>query len=114
MSYREQMLNQVQVTTVNPTVLYTPTKKLIARVERIIICNYSKDVSILSLYHDDDGTTADNTTVIMSEVPFGINLFRVIPIGIYLNNIESGGGSLIAVAEFGSVFNITLYGTEIK
>jgi len=69
---------------------------------------------VLSLYHDDDGITADNTTVIMSAVPFGTGLFREIPIGIYMNNVEGAGGSLIAVATVADTLNLTVYGTEIK
>ena len=108
------MLNQVQLTTANATILFAPPKRMIFRIESLIVANYGGVVTNLSLYHDNNGTTSDNTTVIMSAVPFGINLFRVIPIGIYMNNLEGGGGSLIATAAAGNIFTLTLYGTEIK
>ena len=76
MSYNENMLNQIQLATANATVIYTPLKKRITRVEYIIVCMYGIAPVDLTLYYDNDGTTANNTTIIMPAVPFAPNVFN--------------------------------------
>jgi hypothetical protein len=113
-SYLEKMLAQVQLVNAVATVIYQPARRFIVLVDRIVVCNYGHQASDLSLYHDNDGTTADNTTILMNAVPFGANLYRVIPVGIYMDNTEGLGGSLIALAADADYFNITVYGREVK
>ena len=115
MPYNENMLNQVQLATVNPTVLYTPPRHMIVRVEYIIVCMYGNAVTDLTLYYCNNGTTANNTTIIMPAAPFQINVFQdIIPLKIYMNTIGGNNANLIAMAETADMFNITLFGSEIK
>jgi hypothetical protein len=76
---------------------------------------YGAVATDLSLYYDNDGTTADNTTIIMPAVPFAANVFHdMIPLEIEMNTLEGNNANLIAMAETADMFNITIFGAEIK
>lgn len=102
-------LAQVRPSGISTTVVFTAV--LATTITRVQLANSTGSAVNVSLYHDDDGTTFDKTTVIYPGVSVAANTMAAIE----AQSIDSGitlaaGGSLGALTSTSDAVTITLYG----
>lgn len=77
----------------------------------IIVCNVSTNARKFSIYHDDDGTTFDDTTALYKDEPIAASTTRRIEIQYEGGGISVEEGGAIGVkTDVASELNFTLYG----
>lgn len=101
-------LAQVQATT-SETTAYTA--RLRTEVTRIVVCNTTGSAATYSIYHDDDGTTYDESTALFYGVSLNANSTDIIDFG------GAGGGVMVkpsgtigVKSGTGSAITLTFYG----
>lgn len=102
-------LAQVRPSGISTTVVFTAV--LATTITRVQIANNTASAVNVSLYHDNDGTTFDKTTVIYPGTAIAANTAATIE----AQSIDSGitiaaGGSLGALTSTSDAVTITLYG----
>lgn len=103
-------LAQARPTNTSTATLYTAPSGIKIEVTRVVICNTTGSAAAASLFHDDDGTTYDQTTALRyaKSVPANDSIELEFEIGSGL--FVSAGGSLGIQSGTGSALTYTLYG----
>ena len=80
-------------------------------ITRLVIANTTASSAKFSVYHDDDGTTYDQTTALYYSVAISANTTTVIEAQSENSGITiSPGGALAVQTDTGSALTFTLYG----
>ena len=80
-------------------------------VTRIVICNTSGASATYSIYHDDDGSTFDETTALFFGVTLGANNTEIIDFGGAGGGLHMAKNAQIAVQTgTGDALTFSLYG----
>lgn len=92
------------------TVSIKPSKNV--NVVSIVLCNTSSSDILYSVFHDDDGSTYDETTAIVYEETLsgGVNKTEPLKLGIYSDNADMNIGVSTNSA---NDLTATLYGSEL-
>ena len=102
-----------QVAQVRPTAtasIYTPGDGVQTTVKRIIICNQTAGDAAFDLYHDDDGTTYDQSTQLYGAQTVAARMSLVLEDELYVDS----GGNIAADVDVASALTITIYGEETQ
>ena len=103
-------LAQVQLSGTSAISLYTPSVGKKAILTHIWIAVYDND-NIISLFHDDDGTTYDDTTALIREVKINKEQNVIsLPLG---EMLVSNGGNIGVQTDKSDDVTFTLYGREV-
>ena len=102
-----KQLAQAELTT-TATSLYTPNTNVETVITSIVITATSSQNRWISIFHDDDGTTYDDTTVLIDEQDISSSETFIYDNEIYMN----GAGNLAFEAEQSNIFTATIYGIE--
>jgi len=65
----EKQLGQLRPANTTAASLYSPGVNVTTIISTIVICNTSGAAATCRLFHDDDGTTYDQTTALMYDTP---------------------------------------------
>jgi hypothetical protein len=109
---RLRQLGQLRPTNTTAASLYSPAAKYRATIESIIVCNTTTGAITFRIFHDDDGTTYDETTALFFDEPLAANVTREITFageGIYLINTSA---NLAVRTSSNSAITFTCYGFE--
>jgi len=89
--------------------IYTPGDGVQAVVKTIIICNQSAGAAAFDIFHDDDGTTFDETTQLYDAETLTASTTRVLSDELYVDS----SGNIGVRSDTTSAITFTLYGDEV-
>lgn len=90
--------------------LYSPGDGVVTTVDKlVVVC--TGVTSTFDLYHDEDGTTYDQSTALYYGYTVTANATFSVDLGLYMNNPDSNIAVKTSVT---SALTFSLYGTEIK
>lgn len=90
--------------------VYSPGDGVQAVVKRIIICNTSAGAAAFDLYHDDDGTTYDQTTQLYHSETLTASTTRVLEDELYVDST----GNIAVRSDVTSAITFSLYAEEAQ
>lgn len=106
-------LAQVRPSNSNPVSAYSPAEGLITHITRIVICNTSGAARTYRLFHDNDGTTYNETTALAWDRALASNVTDEWPTigeaGYWMTN---SSGNLAVRVDTGNGITFTFYGIE--
>ncbi len=108
MAFTEKQLAQAEVPN-TATSIYGGPASGTAVIRQIIVANHESTAGTFSMWHDDDGTTYNDTTVLAEDIPIGAN--SILPMGIFIP-IDTAGNFAVK-ADAANKMTITLYGAEV-
>ena len=91
--------------------LYSPDDGVHATVKKVIVCNTSGAAALYRLFHDDDGTTYDQTTALRYDKTVQANDFADVELDIDMAN---SSGNLAIRTSVNSALTFTAYGEEVQ
>jgi hypothetical protein len=109
-SAENKQLAQTQLSGTSAVSLYTPASGKKAILTHLFIAVYDQD-SKISVYHDDDGTTYDDTTAIIREVKIK-KAQNVVSLPLDFIPLANGGNIGVQTDKSNDV-TFTLYGLEV-
>ena len=107
---QNDQLGQVRPSDTNATLIFTPDEgndKKQWEGESIVACNRSAAVAKASVYHDKDGTTYDDDTVLVNEDDLQPNETRVYALGI---KGRRDTDHVAVKSDTANAINFTMYG----
>ncbi len=105
-------LGQSRPTNTTAVSIYAPSTFYITEIKKIIICNTTAIEAVYSLFHDEDGTTYDETTAIAFSVPLIGNGLVELEFNFWM--LGANGGNLAIKTGTNSALTFTVYGSEDK
>lgn len=109
-----RQLGQLRPANTTPQTLYTPADGIIAKNVVVIVCNVSAGNANYSIYHDDNGTTYDQTTALH----YGVQLTSgtaATPVSIDIPiHMDDDTGSIGVQTSVADALTFTAYGEEIQ
>jgi len=109
MALSEKQLAQARENSTNAVSVYSPGSGLTGIITTIHISNTSGAAATFRLFHDDDGTTYDESTSLAWDSPIAVDEF--IQITGHYSVDESG--NFAYQSSVANAITITLYGAEI-
>ena len=106
-------LGQLRPGDTNAASLYSPAAGINAEIETIIIAETGGTNRTFRIFHDDDGTTYDQTTALYYDVAINANTTKRLPdngpLGIWM---RQSTGNLAVSSSFADALTFTVYGIE--
>lgn len=90
--------------------LYSPADGVVATIEKLVVVNTGASATF-DVYHDEDGTTYDQSTALYYGSAITANGTLMLDLGLYMNSLS---GNLAVRTTVSSALTFSLYGTEIK
>jgi hypothetical protein len=88
------------------------TATMRTEIKKIVVCNVGGGAGAYSIYHDDDGTTYDQTTALFYSKSLAANTTDIINAEDYGGGISvSAGGAIGIQSATASAMTFTFYGT---
>lgn len=112
MSALKKQLGQARPVNTTAVSIYSPASSIEATINGIVICNTTASPVQYSIFHDEDGTTYNETTALVYQLTIDANSINTIPLGqsrIYMRN---SSGNLAIKTETASALTFTVYGVE--
>lgn len=104
------LLAQSRPGTTTAATLFTATLR--TEIKKMVVCNTGAGTGAYSIYHDDDGTTYDQTTALFYSKSLAANTTDVINAEDYAGGISvSAGGSIGIQTATASAMTFSFYGT---
>ncbi len=113
--FSRKQLGQIRPANTTAASLYSPDTDDSSRIFVIVVCNTTGSSVDYRLFHDEDGTTYDQTTALFYDVALSANTTDVITFGtgdndgIWMNN---SSGNVAARTATGNAITFTAYGEE--
>lgn len=105
-----QQLAQSRPTNTTATSVYSPPGAGIStRVFNVVVCNTTGSSAAFRIFHDDNGTTYDETTALFWDVSLDANSSVQLDCDWWLFNPD---GNLAIRTDTGSALTFTFYGAE--
>lgn len=102
-------LGQARPSTTAAESLYSPDDGVSANIEKVVVV--ATAAAQASIFHDEDGSTYDQSTALMYDRTMVANESLIYEIGAYMN---SGAGNIGVKTSVNSAITFTAYGTEIR
>ena len=110
MAFQEKQIAQARENSTNAVSVYSPGADVTAAIKTIHVCNTTGSVVKLRLFHDDDGTTYDQSTALEYDIMIPAN-------GSYdwdgFLAMNDQTGNLAYRSDTANALTITVYGSEI-
>jgi hypothetical protein len=107
-----RQLAQVRPADTANTAFVNSKESTTTRIDMIIICNTSAAAAKYRIFHDDDGTTYDQTTALFYDVTLDIAESHELPDTLWLH--AANEGNIAVRSDTGSALTFTAYGAEIN
>ena len=107
---QEKQLGQLRPGTTSAVSIYSPPASTTWVVKNLVVCNTTASSATFRVFHDEDGTTYDETTALFYDVPINANetlTFTSLMAG------SNTAGNVAVRTDTASALNFTLYGMEI-
>lgn len=110
--FRQRLqLGQLRPADTNAASVYAPADGVQAKVAQIIICNTTGGAAAYRIFHDDDGSTYDQTTALFYDVSLAANTSEVLDMEI---EMTASGGNLAVRTDTNDALTFTVYGEETQ
>ena len=109
MALQEKQLGQLRPANTSAASIYSPGAGVTAIIRNITVTNLTGLAVNFSIYHDDDGTTYDETTALFFTVRIEKN--QTIPLTAYAA-MNNSAGNLAVQSSTADALNFTVYGAE--
>ena len=86
------------------------TASILTEITKIVICNTTGSGATFRIFHDDDGSTFDQTTALYYDTAIGANATTVIDAQPNSGLMVRNGGQIAVRSGTGNALNFTLYG----
>lgn len=104
-----KQLGQLRPANTTAVSIYSPASGTDARLTQITICNTSSAAATFRLFHDDNGSTYDETSALYWNITIAANDTVTITLAAYM---DDDTGSFAGRSSVGSALTFTLYGIE--
>jgi len=115
LGFERKQLGQLRPSDTTVASVYSPGTDVVAQIWAIVVCNTSGGTATYQVFHDEDGTTYDETTALFFNVDLAMKLSAVLTFGIN----DAGGiwmndstGNLAVQTGTGNALTFTVYGEE--
>jgi len=109
MPLQEKQLGQLRPANTNAASIYSPGAGVTAIIKNITVCNTGNKTAF-SIYHDNTGTTYDQTTALYYSCPIERNQTIVLPAFMAMNNTL---GHLAVQTDLANAITFSVYGAEV-
>ena len=106
-----KQLAQLRPSNTTAASLYSPTAQRRSEARKIVICNTSTNPQTYRIFHDNDGTTYDQTTSLCWDIPIGVGVTDTFTEEIWL---ADDSGNLAVKTSTSNALTFTAYGSEEK
>lgn len=90
--------------------IYTPGDGVQGSVKQVIICNTTGSEALFDLFHDDDGTTYDESTQLWKESTVAPNSTRTLGQDLFVDS----PGNVAVATDTSLALTFTFYGDEVQ
>ena len=106
---RPRVLGQLRPANTTAASIYSPPANTYTQIDKIVICNVSGGAANIRLFLDDDGTTYDESTALIFDLPLANTDYIVIdgPFG-----MSNASGNLAGRTSVNSALTFTVFGRE--
>ena len=104
-----KQLGQLRPADTNAASLYSPGASTETIIKTIVVCNQTASAATYRLFHDDDGTTYDESTALAFDINLGANSTDFVEVNIMANDST---GNVAVRTGTNSAITFTAYGTE--
>ena len=105
-----EQLGQLRPADTTAASLFSPTSGEVL-VMSVIVANTSGSDATFRLFHDDDGTTYDETTALAWDVSVPAGSVATVELNIMM---DDASGNLAVRSSSGNAFNFTCYGSVVS
>ena len=105
-----KQLGQLRPANTTAASLYSPGASTQAIIKNIVVCNQTANNETFRIFHDDNGTTYDETTALFFDVAIVANTTVSIDSAVLMNDST---GNLAVRTSTASALTFTAYGAEI-
>ena len=105
-----KQLGQLRPANTNAASLYGPPENKGVIVDKIVVCNVTANTPTFRVFHDEDGTTYDQTTALAYDEALPANQRLVIDGPFYMRNTN---GNLAVRSSANDEITFTAYGREL-
>ena len=111
MALREKLLGQLRPANTTAASLYSPGADVTAAIiKTILVCNQTGSAATFRLFHDDDGTTYDESTALYFDESVAANTTKEINLFMAINN---SSGNIGVRTGTNNALTFSAYGAEI-
>lgn len=110
MALQEQQLGQLRPANTTAASLYSPAASTTTIVYTVAVCNTSGASAKYRIFHDDNGTTYDETTALFWDIAIAADTTDVVEIKI---SMDDSTGNLAVRTDTASALTFTAYGVEV-
>ena len=110
MTIKEKQLGQLRPDNTTAASVYSPSPNVTWVAKSLVICNTSGALAKARIFHDEDGTTYDETTALMWDVDVMADET------VFIDNFLAGSdstGNVGVRTDTANALTFTLYGAEI-
>lgn len=108
-----KMLGQARPANTTAVSIYSPTTGVTANIQHIVICNTTGTAATFRIFHDDDGTTYDQTTALYYDKNInGAETLRIYPLGGLGFCMNNPDGNMAVRTGTNNALTFTVYGQE--
>jgi hypothetical protein len=109
MAVNGSQLGQLRPANTTAASVYSPAASIETRVTAITVCNTSGAAATFRIFHDDNGTTYDQTTALYYDVPIAADDTVTLEVFILMNDAT---GNLAVRTSVNDALTFTAYGFE--
>jgi hypothetical protein len=107
--FQVQQLGQARPANTTAVSIYSPASGINAVLKTIVIANTTGSSASYRIFHDDDGTTYDQSTALFYDVTIPANTSDVIELSGGMNDSD---GNFAVRTDTNNALTFTLYGSE--
>ena len=108
--FEVKQLGQAAPANTTAVSIYSPASGINAILKTLVIANNTASAVKYRVFHDDDGTTYDESTALFYDVELNANSTDVIPLNA---GISDSDGNIAVRTETADALTFTLYGSEM-
>jgi len=106
-----KQLGQLRPANTTATSIYSPASGVNTDVKTLVVCNQTAASADYRVFHDDNGTTYDETTALFYDVTLSANATDILPLHI---GMDDDSGNIAVRTDTNNALTFTLYGGEYK
>lgn len=107
--FKVKQLGQSRPASATATSIYSPASGINAVLKTLVVCNNTSSSAKYRVYHDDNGTTYDQSTALFYDVTLSPNSTDVIPLS---GGMADSNGNFAIESDTTNAITFTLYGSE--
>lgn len=111
MAFQEKQLGQLRPADTNAASIYAPANGVTAVIKNIVVCNTTSSSVTFRIFHDDEGSTYDESTALVFDCTLLPNETKSFD---GFKASATFGGNIGVRSSTGNAINFTLYGAEIQ